>query len=228
MHAHVHVSTPSCPPLGLLTTSTGTSASRMMFWATLPRKALPIGERRRAPMTSRSGPSSRTVARIASDTSAMSLSSDSTTWTTRRWVPRYAAWRAPSWSASALELRVWWATATLMTPPRSLLQLVRELGELVAAGHLARELVETDVGALLVEHGLAELEDDEVVADEVGVVRVVGDEDDAEAGVAGRSRVLEHDTGLLDAEGRGRLVEDEHAGAEVDGPGDRDALALAT
>src|SRR3954447_12919142 len=198
MRAHVHVSTPSCPPLGLLTTSTGTSASRMRFWATLPRKALPIGERRRAPMTSRSGPSSRTVARIASDTSAMSrppatrrtshwrsgrhaasrafstasempallasamsLSSDSTTWTTTRRVPRYAAWRAPSWSASALELRVWWATATLMTPPRSLLQLVRELGEFVAAGHLARELVETDVGALLVEHGLAELEDDE-------------------------------------------------------------------
>src|SRR6478752_4473583 len=264
MHARVHVRTPSCHHLWLLTTRTGTSASRMMFCATLPRKALPIGERRRAPMTSRSGPSSCTVARIASETSAMSrppgtrrtshwrsgrqaassalstaseipallasamsLSSDSTTWTTRRWVPRYAAWRAPSWSASPLELRVWWATATLMTPPRSLLQLVRELGELVTAGHLAGQLVETHVGALLVEHGLAELEDDEVVADEVRVVRVVGDEDDAEAGVAGRSRVLQHHAGLLDAEGRGRLVEDEHAGAEVDGAGDRDALALA-
>src|SRR6478735_2524275 len=44
MHARVHVSTPSCHHLGLLTTRTGTSASRMMFCATLPRKALPIGD----------------------------------------------------------------------------------------------------------------------------------------------------------------------------------------
>jgi hypothetical protein len=65
----------------------------------------------------------------------------------------------------------------------SALQLVTELGELVTAGHLAGELVEGDFGALLVQHGLAELEDDEVVADQVGVVRVVGDEDHAEAGI---------------------------------------------
>src|SRR6476469_11205787 len=108
-----------------------------------------------------------------------------------------------------------------------LLQLVGQLGELVTAGHLPGELVEADVAALLVEHRLAELENDEVVADEVCVVRVVRDEDDAEAGVPSCRGVLQHHTGLLDAEGRGRLVEDEHAGAEVDGPGDRDALALA-
>ena len=75
--------------------------------------------------------------------------------------------------------------------------------------------------------GRAELEDHEVVADQVGVVRVVGDEDDAEAGVAGRGDVLQHHAGLLDAERGGRLVEDQHPGAEVDRPGDRDALPLA-
>src|SRR5690349_5558015 len=263
MRECAHVSTPARPHLGLLTTSTGTSASRMRFCAMLPRKALPTGDRRRAPMTSSSEPSSPTVRSRAADTSAtswppattrtshcrsvrstafrafctasemparfasaMSLSRDSTTCTTTRSVSRYAAWRAPSSRASALEVRVWWATATLMTPPRSLLQLVRELGQLVAAGHLAGELVEGHIGALLVEHGLPELEDHEVVADEVGVVRVVRDEDDAEARVTCRRGVLQHDAGLLDAEGGGRLVEDEHAGAEVDRPGDGDTLAL--
>ena len=49
---------------------------------------------------------------------------------------------------------------------RSALELVAEFGELVAAGHLAGELVEGDVGALLVQHGLAELQDDEVVTDQ--------------------------------------------------------------
>jgi hypothetical protein len=45
----------------------------------------------------------------------------------------------------------------------SALQLVTQLGEFVAAGHLAGEFVEGDFGAFLVQHGLAELEDDEVV-----------------------------------------------------------------
>jgi hypothetical protein len=39
--------------------------------------------------------------------------------------------------------------------------------------------------------------------------------------------VLQHHAGLLDAQRRGRLVEDEHAGPEVHRPGDGDALALA-
>src|SRR6476619_6713125 len=81
--------------------------------------------------------------------------------------------------------------------PSRLLQLVGELGELVTTGHLPRELVEAHIAALLVEHCLAELEDDEVVADEVGVVRVVRDEDDAEAGVTGRRGVLQHDADCL-------------------------------
>ena len=38
---------------------------------------------------------------------------------------------------------------------------------------------------------------------------------------------LEHVDALLDAERRGRLVEDQHARAEVDGARDREALPLA-
>ena len=81
---------------------------------------------------------------------------------------------------------------------------------------------------LLVENGLPELQDDEVVPDQVGVVRVVGDEDDAEAGIARGRGVLQHHTGLLDAQGSRRLVEDQHPRSEVHRPSDRDTLALAT
>src|SRR5690349_2633527 len=105
-------------------------------------------------------------------------------------------------------------------------QLVGELLELLAAGHLGGELLERHLGPLLVQHPPTQLQDDEVVADHEGVVRVVGDEHDAQAGVAGGGGVLQHHPGLLDAQRRGGLVEDEHPGAEVDRAGDRDALAL--
>ena len=108
------------------------------------------------------------------------------------------------------------------------LQLVGQLGELVAAGHLTGELVEGHLAALLVEDRLAELEDDEVVPDQVGVVRVVGDEHDAEPGVAGRGGVLQHDTGLLDAQRCRGLVEDQHPRTEVHRARDGDTLALTT
>ena len=52
------------------------------------------------------------------------------------------------------------------------------------------------------------------------------DEDHGDTAVAGLEDVLEHDAGLLDAERRGRLVEDQHAGAEVHGTRDRDRLPL--
>ncbi len=58
-------------------------------------------------------------------------------------------------------------------------------------------------------------------------MRVVGDQDHTEAGVAGRGDVLEDHTGLLDAEGRGRLVEYEDLRPEIDGAGDGHALPLA-
>ena len=106
-------------------------------------------------------------------------------------------------------------------------QLVAELRQLLAAGHLPGELVQRELVAVCVEDHPAELEDDEVVADEVGVVRVVGDEDDPETGVARLDDVLQDHARLLHAERRRRLVEDDDLGTEVDRPGDRDALALA-
>ena len=52
------------------------------------------------------------------------------------------------------------------------MEFVAEFGEFVAAGHLSGEFVEGDFAAFLVEDGLAEFEDDEVVADEVDKVLV--------------------------------------------------------
>src|SRR5664279_5097763 len=75
------------------------------------------------------------------------------------------------------------------------LEFVGQLGELAPTCHLGGEFFQGDLGALLVQYPLAELEDDEVVADQVGVVRVVGDEHDAKPGIAGRSGVLEDNTG---------------------------------
>ena len=65
-----------------------------------------------------------------------------------------------------------------------------------------------------------------MVADQVGVVRVVRDEHDAEAGVTRRHDVFQNDAGLLDAERGRRLVEDDDLGAEVDGSGDGETLLL--
>ena len=131
--------------------------------------------------------------------------------------------KAPGRSAPCCRPRA--AAATL--PGVDTAQLVAELLQLLAAGHLPGQLVQRELVAVGVEDHPAELEDDEVVAHQVGVVRVVGDEDDPEAGVARLDDVLQHHPGLLHAECGGRLVEDHYLGAEVDRPGDRDALALA-
>lgn len=58
------------------------------------------------------------------------------------------------------------------------------------------------------------------------MVRVVGDQDHAEARVPGGGDVLEDHSGLLDAEGRGGLVEYEDLRPEVHGAGDGHALAF--
>src|SRR6478735_10057165 len=133
---------------------------------------------------------------------------DSTTWSTARSVDRnLASWTA--WTrAGRLVADTWWATATVIGTASlssyvGALQLVGELGELVASGHLSSELVQADLGPLLVQHGLTQLQDDEVVADQIGVMRVVGDEHNAQTGVSSRRRVLENDAGLLDAESSG-------------------------
>src|ERR1700737_1301790 len=59
-------------------------------------------------------------------------------------------------------------------------------------------------------------------------MRVVRDEDDAQAALACLDDVLEHDARLPDPERRGRLVEDQDLGPEVNRSRDRDRLALAT
>ena len=71
------------------------------------------------------------------------------------------------------------------------------------------------------------VEQREGVADRVGVVDVVADEDHGEAAQPRLDDEFQHHRRLVHAERRGRLVEDQHLGAEMDGPGDRDRLALA-
>src|SRR5690606_29039515 len=70
----------------------------------------------------------------------------------------------------------------------------------------------------------AALEDGERVPYGEGVVHVMGDEDDSQVLAACLGDVTEYGRGLLHAEGAGRFVQDQHAGPEVDGPADGDAL----
>ena len=111
--------------------------------------------------------------------------------------------------------------------PGELLQLVAELFQLLAAGHHRHDLFAADLALGEGAVGAAPVEQREAVADRVGVVDVVGDEDDAETARPRLRDVAQHDAGLLDAEGGGRLVEDQHLGAEVDRAGDRHRLPLA-
>ena len=60
------------------------------------------------------------------------------------------------------------------------------------------------------------------------MVRVVGDEDHRHASLPRLKDVFQDDTRLFHPERRGRLVEDQHAGAEIHGPRDRHRLTLAT
>ena len=61
----------------------------------------------------------------------------------------------------------------------------------------------------------------------IGVAHVVRDEDHAEALLPDLMDVFQHHRGLRHAERRGRLVEDQDLGAEIDRARDRHALALA-
>src|SRR3954454_1187309 len=107
------------------------------------------------------------------------------------------------------------------------LQLMLERVELGAAGHLLDELVARDLALAPVAHQPLAIEDHEAIADRIGVMRVVGDEDHAAAAVARLRHVAQHDARLLDAERAGGLVEDQHLRAEVDGARDRHRRALA-
>ena len=61
----------------------------------------------------------------------------------------------------------------------------------------------------------------------IGMVRVVGDEDDRHPALPRLRHVAQHHAGLLHAERRRGLVQDQDPGAEVDGTGDGDGLPLA-
>src|SRR6266496_128995 len=106
-------------------------------------------------------------------------------------------------------------------------QFVFERFQFRTARHLPGQLVDVDLGLLVRTERGTPLEQQEPVRDGIGVVRVVRDQHDAEAAVARLGDVLEHHSGLLDAQRGGGLVQDQHLRAEVDGPRDRDALPLA-
>ena len=75
---------------------------------------------------------------------------------------------------------------------------------------------------------LPAVEHREAVADRIGVADVVGDEDRRRGPWRGPEAMYFSTIEVwCDAERRGRLVEDQHLGAEIDGAGDGDALALA-
>src|SRR5258705_2391081 len=89
------------------------------------------------------------------------------------------------------------------------LELVLELGQLLAARHQADELLSVDLGLLERAEALAAIEDHEAVAHRIRVVRVVRDEDDGDATLACLQDVPEDDAGLLHAECRRRLCPDQ-------------------
>src|SRR3954471_7352089 len=82
------------------------------------------------------------------------------------------------------------------------LELVLELGELAAAGHQAHQLLPVDLALAERPEALAAIQDHEAVADRVGMVRVVGDEDHGDAAVSRLQDVLQDDARLLHTERR--------------------------
>src|SRR5437588_6413247 len=70
--------------------------------------------------------------------------------------------------------------------------------------------------------------DSEVIADRQSVDDIVSDEDDRDTLLARLEDDPEDVSGLLDAERSGRLVEDQHAGAEMNGACDCKGLTLTT
>src|SRR4029078_3162219 len=75
--------------------------------------------------------------------------------------------------------------------------LVFELFELGAAGHQPGQLGLRDLLFGEVAEAVPAIEEQEAIADRIGVVWVVGDEDHAEAALCVRTRVLQHHTRLL-------------------------------
>ena len=73
----------------------------------------------------------------------------------------------------------------------------------------------------------AAVEHREPVTDRERVADIMGDEDDAQSARSDFADAFEHHCGLRDAKGRRRLVEDQDLRAEINRPGDGNALPLA-
>ena len=75
---------------------------------------------------------------------------------------------------------------------------------------------------------LTAFEDDEPVANDISMVRIVGDEDDSQASRPGQSDVAQHRAGLLNAQGSRRLIENQDLGSEIDCSRNGHRLAFTT
>src|SRR5690606_18534542 len=102
-----------------------------------------------------------------------------------------------------------------------------KLGKFGAAGHHVLQLLSRNLAPLRGAERLAAIEHGEAVTHGHGVADIVRDEDNADASLAHPVNRRKHVRGLAHAERRCRLVEDQNAGAEIDGAGDRHRLPLA-
>src|SRR6266404_565040 len=75
------------------------------------------------------------------------------------------------------------------------LELVLELGKLATARHQARQLFEVERRLLEAAEALAPVQNHEPVTDRIGMVGIVGDEDDGDAAISRLEDVLENNAG---------------------------------
>ena len=99
------------------------------------------------------------------------------------------------------------------------------LGE--GARHQSDELRPVQIGASSIEHLAAEAEHDDAIDHTQDLLHVVADEDDGHAMLLQPLDEGQDDLGLLDAQCRRGLVQEDDPAAPDDGAGDGDGLALA-
>src|SRR5260221_14329100 len=95
-----------------------------------------------------------------------------------------------------------------------------EIDQLLAASHEIEELIASDLIPAVSARASPTFENGEAVAHHIGVMNIVGDENDADAARLGLHDEFEHDRGLMNAQRRSGFVEDQHLGAEMNSPGD--------
>jgi hypothetical protein len=86
---------------------------------------------------------------------------------------------------------------------------------------------EVYVGARELTHDAAPRKHDHFVSDRQRLLKIVHDQDDGLAGIAGAPDLVKHLLGLADGERGGRLVQDQAPRSVSDGASDRDRLLLA-